>query len=86
MDDEGGLPIDRDLRLRLEALGHAARLELLRVLGLTDEERATQIGTFYADPRLQAMAELLMDVEDDPAAREIVITELRIMDRMEGGS
>jgi hypothetical protein len=30
------------------------------------------------------MAELLMYLEEDPAAREIVIAELRIMDRRDG--
>lgn len=35
-------------------------------------------------PMLQTCAELLMDIEDDPAARAIVLAELRIMEREEG--
>jgi hypothetical protein len=80
----GRLPIERELRLRLEALGPDAQAELLRILGLTSEERAEEIGTLYADVRLQTTAELLMDLEDDPAARAIVTTELRIMNRQDG--
>ena len=48
------------------------------------EERAEEIRTLYADVRLQTTAELLMDLEDDPAAREIVTTELRSMMRQDG--
>jgi hypothetical protein len=84
MDDEGRLPIERELRLRLEALDPDARAELLRVLDLTSEERAEEIGKLYANVRLQTTAELLMDVEDDPAARAIVMAELRTMGRQDG--
>jgi hypothetical protein len=81
LDSEGHLPIERELRLRLDALGDGARAELLRVLDLPDEERAQVIKTLYDDPRLQPMAELLMDLEIDPAGRAKVIVELRIMGR-----
>ena len=84
MEDEGRLPIERELRMRLEALGPDARVELLRVLDLSPEERAEQIRRLYADPRSQPTAEILLDVEDDLAARGIVITELRIMNRQDG--
>jgi hypothetical protein len=84
MDDEGRLPIVRELRLRLEALGPDARAELLRVLDLTSEERAEEIGRLYANVRLQTTAELLMDLEDDPAARAVAMAELRIMNRQDG--
>jgi hypothetical protein len=33
---------------------------------------------------LQTSAELLMDIEDDPAARAVVLIELRILEREDG--
>jgi hypothetical protein len=33
---------------------------------------------------LQKSAELLMDIEDDPAERALVLAELRIMEREDG--
>ena len=84
MDDEGRLPTERELRRRLDAFDPDARAELLRVLELADEDRATQIATFFADPRLQTIGEFLIDLEADPVARGIVITELRIMNRQDG--
>jgi hypothetical protein len=84
MDEEGRLPIEPELRHRLDDLGPASREELLRVLIMPDEERALRIGKLYANPRSRTMAELLIDLEDDPAARGVVITELRIMNRENG--
>ena len=69
MDGEGRLPMERELRDRLDDLGPAPREELLRVLTMPDEERALRIGKLYANPRSRTMAELLIDLEDDPAAR-----------------
>ena len=83
MDAEGRLPQEHELRRRLDALDPDARVELLRVLELTNRERADQIARFFADPRLQTMGVLLIDLEEDPAARAIVITELRIMTRQD---
>jgi hypothetical protein len=84
MDDEGRLPIEHELRVRLEALDPDARLEMLRVLELPSMERAEMIRRLFANVRLQTSAELLMDVEDDPVARGIVVTELRIMTGQDG--
>jgi hypothetical protein len=83
MDDEGRLPIEHELRLRLEAFDPDARLEMLRVLELPSMERAEMVRTLYANVRMQPSAEFLMDVEDDPVARGIVVTELRIMTRQD---
>jgi hypothetical protein len=83
MDAEGRLPLERELRRRLDALDPDARVELLRVLELTNTERADQIARFFADPRLQIMGVLLIDLEGDPAARAFVTTELRIMTRQD---
>lgn len=58
--------IDRLLRQRLDALGPAARAELLHVLTLPDYDRAGRIGEFFQDPRTRDFAELLIDAEEDP--------------------
>ena len=79
----GTSPIDRDLRLRLHALGPTARTELLRVLTMSREARSPE-SELYQVPMLQKSAELLMDIEDDPAARAVVLAELRIMEREDG--
>ena len=75
MDEEGRLPIERELRRRLDALGPASRAELLRVLDLPDAERADLIGSLYERPRFRTMAELLIDLEEDLPGRAIVITD-----------
>jgi hypothetical protein len=81
---EERLPIERDLRLHLHALGPTARTELLRVLTMSRGKRARRIGALYQVPMLQRSAELLMDIEDDPAARAVVLAELRVMEREDG--
>ena len=82
--DTEGTPIERELRRRLCAVGPIARAELLRVLTMSRKKRALRIGALYQLPTLQTSAELLMDIEDDPAARAIVLAELRIMEREDG--
>jgi hypothetical protein len=84
VDSEGRLPAEGELRRRLDAFDPRERVELLRVLELPDEDRAAQIGAFYAQSRLLNLAKLVMDLEDDPVARAFVITELRIMTRQDG--
>jgi hypothetical protein len=81
MDQDGRLPIENELRLRLEALGPMSRRAVLRILSLPDNQRAERIGEFYVDPRLKSLAELLMDIELDEGVRVIVITELQEMER-----
>ena len=54
------------------------------VLTMSREKRARRIGTLYQMPTLQACAELLMDIEDDPAARALALAELQIMEREDG--
>ena len=80
MDTEGP-PIEREFRRRLLAVGPIARAELLRVLTMSRKKRAQRIGALYQLPTLQTSAELLIDIEDDPATRAIVLAELRIMER-----
>ena len=60
--------VERRLRERLDALGPAPRAELLHVLMLPDFERADRIGELGL-PREPAFAELLIDLEEDKAAR-----------------
>ncbi len=84
MIPEERLPIDRDLRLHLHALGPTARAELLRVLTMSRRKRARRIGALYQVPMMQKGAELLIDIEDDPAMRAVVLAELRIMEREDG--
>ena len=81
MDQERRIPIDGDLRRRLEALEPIARSQLLSVLTMTAEARATRIGALYARPKMRAMADILIDLEEDPAARGVVIAQLRQMER-----
>jgi hypothetical protein len=55
--------LERRLRECLDALGPAARAELLHVLMLPDFERADRIGEFWGYPQSRAFAELLIDCE-----------------------
>jgi hypothetical protein len=84
VDPEGRLPIERELRLRLEALGRDERIELLRILESTEEGVDVPIETVSTGTPSDEMTELLHYLELDAAARGIVITELRIMTRQDG--
>ena len=68
---------DRLLRQRLDALGPAARAELLHVLLLPDHDRAGRISEFFQDPRTREFAELLIDSEEDSRVRAVLIPMLR---------
>jgi hypothetical protein len=59
-------------RKRVNALGPASRPELLHVLILPDFERADRIGTFWGHPETRTFGELLIDLEEDKAARAVV--------------
>jgi hypothetical protein len=61
--------METGLRARLEALPPAARAELLHVLRLPDFDRADAIGTFWGHPETRGFDELLIDLEEDGAAR-----------------
>ena len=84
MDGEGRPTIGQDIRTRLSALGPAGRAALLRTLTASDVDRAARIKTFYDDPMGRGIAELLMDLEEDVAARGTVIAELHAMEREDG--
>jgi hypothetical protein len=68
---------ERLLRECLNAFGPAPREELLRVLTLSGFERAAGIGEFHSNPRTRALAELLIDLEEDRYARAVVVGLLR---------
>ncbi|HYZ14008.1 MAG TPA: hypothetical protein VFA08_10455 [Actinomycetota bacterium] len=69
--------LEQCLRERLDALPKPARAELLHVLMLPDFERAGRIGEYWGEPRTRMFGELLIDLEDDRAARALVIGMLR---------
>jgi hypothetical protein len=61
--------LETRLQERLDAPGLAPRAELLQVLLLPDFDRAERIGEFWGYPESGAFAELLIDLEEDKAAR-----------------
>ena len=69
--------LERILHDRLDAIGPASRAVLRHTLLLPDHERAVRIGDLYGDPRTQTFAELLIDLEDSPHTRAVVLGELR---------
>ena len=69
--------LEHTLRDRLDAIGPAPRAVLLRRLKLPDHDRARRIGELYGDPRTLAFAKLLIDLEESPHARAVVLGELR---------
>ena len=73
--------LERRLRERLDALGPAPRAELLHVLMLPDFDRADRIGEFYGNPETRTFAELLIDAEEDPYLRAVLVGMLREADR-----
>jgi hypothetical protein len=48
---------------------------------LADFERADRIGEFWGNPKTRTFAELLIDLEEDKAARAVVFGLLREMER-----
>lgn len=44
---------------------------------LPDFDRARQIQLFYGNPKKRTFAELLIDLEESPHARGVVLSELR---------
>ncbi|MGA9159894.1 MAG: hypothetical protein WB297_03365 [Actinomycetota bacterium] len=72
--------VERTLRERLDALGAAPRAELLHVLTLPDFDRADRIGEFWGNPKTRTFAELLIDAEEDPHLRAVLVGMLRETD------
>ena len=57
------------------------RSELLHVLTLPDYDRAGRIGEFYGNPKTRTFADLLIDAEEDPYLRAVLVGMLREADR-----
>jgi hypothetical protein len=73
--------LERLLREHLDALGPAPRAELLHVLTMPDYERVDRIGEFFGNPQTRSFAELLIDAEEDPVLRALLVGMLRESDR-----
>ena len=50
-------------------------------LTLPDFDRADQIGEFYGNPKTRTFAELLIDAEEDPTLRAVLLGMLREAER-----
>jgi hypothetical protein len=48
---------------------------------LSDFQRAARIGEFHSSPKTRVLAELLIDLEQDRAARALVVGMLRKANR-----
>jgi hypothetical protein len=64
-----GIPIEPQLRAKLETLGPEVRSVLRSILDLTEDDRARRIGELYADAVTRPFAELLIDLEVATSAR-----------------
>jgi hypothetical protein len=71
---EGGDSIDSidRIRIALDAFPTAIRSGLLRILTLPDRERAEAIGEMFQEGITPNLAELLIDLEEEPAIRATV--------------
>ena len=65
--------MEQALRERIDAFPPAARAELFHVLRLPDFLRVDRIGEFWASPATKRFGELLIDIEEDPAVRAVVV-------------
>jgi hypothetical protein len=73
--------MEQALRQRLEALPSAARSELIHILRLRDLDRVERIGEFWGNPATRTFGELLIDLEEEPAAKAEICGILREMER-----
>ena len=69
--------VERQLCDRLDAIWPTSRAVLQHILLLPDHECARRIGDFFSDPRTQTFAQLLIDLEESPHSRAVVLGELR---------
>jgi len=80
------LPAERRLAEDLSAYPSPVRRLLLDVLTTRDDaDRARRIGELYADDRSRSFAECLIDLEEESAARALVVGTLREFERASEG-
>lgn len=76
------LEIEQRLRDLVAAFPGPGRAEMLRVLTIRDDaERVREIGELHRSGILPATAALLIDAEEDPALRAVLVGMLREADR-----
>ena len=68
---------ERRVTSTLEAMGPGPRGDLLHLLLLPEEARPAIIARYWADPSTRTLAELLIDLELRPKAREALVALLR---------
>ena len=74
--------IEQRLQELIATIPAPARAEMLRVLTIRgDAERALEIGDLHRSGIAPATAELLIDAEEDPALRAVVVGMLREAER-----
>jgi hypothetical protein len=73
--------MEQAFRHRLAAFPAPALAELLHTIMLADVERVERIGQFWGNPGTRFFGELLIDLEEDTAARAVVVGMLREAER-----
>ena len=71
------LPAEDRTAEALAAYPQRVRSLMLEVLALPDAERVRRIGKLHADERSRDFAEVLIDLEEDPAARAFFVGMLK---------
>jgi hypothetical protein len=69
--------VDRHLRRSLSRIPEVDRAYLLRVLTADDRSRAEAMGSLYATGMVPDTVELLIDAEEEPALRALLVGLLR---------
>lgn len=73
--------LERRLREVMPQFPDRTRAYLLQVLTLPDDERAREIGALFRSGIAPSLAEILIDLEEDPAARALMVGQLRSSER-----
>lgn len=73
--------VDRGLRRAIERIPATDREYLLRVLTADEVARADAIGNLHATRMAPAAVELLIDAEEEPALRALLVGLLREVQR-----
>jgi hypothetical protein len=66
--------IEQRLRVLITAIPEPGRAEILRVLKIRDDaQRAREVGNLHRSGVLPVTSELLIDAEEDPALRAVLV-------------